>query len=405
MDLSYLNSLVYSCLSEKEPKLAEKFKREINADFLPAGSPTDLSEMVEQYLANMKNKRKLENSDVKMITGSAKKIKKEESISEDSVEEEESKPAGKTTKKRRKKKSKQSDGKPEKNVDKKEPMKHAQPPGKVFIHNVAETTGYDAFKSKVEKFGTAKDFYNPGRGFAFLTFSSLAEAEACIAAMDNTEVVGQKIQMNIAKPKGEKGNMSGKGRQQAAEGCKLFVHGVTQETPNADLQAAFEKYGTVIDAYNPGKGFAYVTFSNATEAKAAREGMEGGKVGGNVVNVSLAKPKGGDGSDVASSKNKEGEGCKIFVANLNEDTSNDVLRSAFGEHGKVKDAFNTGRGFGFVTYSSPEEAKKAVAAMGGTDVGGRTIKCNISNVPKEQGGKGGRKRSRKSGKKNVKKED
>ena len=35
--------------------------------------------------------------------------------------------------------------------------------------------------------------------------------------------------MNIARPKGEKpAPGTGGKRQQAAEGCKLFVHGVTQ---------------------------------------------------------------------------------------------------------------------------------------------------------------------------------
>ena len=34
-------------------------------------------------------------------------------------------------------------------------------------------------------------------------------------------------------------------RQQAPEGCKLTVHGVTQENANHDLQAAFEVYGIV----------------------------------------------------------------------------------------------------------------------------------------------------------------
>ena len=101
---------------------------------------------------------------------------------------------------------------------------------------------------KVEKYGEVTDFFNPGRGFAFITFSTNEEAQACIKGMDNTEVRstlvkleisrqsenfdqvgGNTIQMNIARPKGEKpAPGTGGKRQQAAEGCKLFVHGVTQ---------------------------------------------------------------------------------------------------------------------------------------------------------------------------------
>merc|ERR1719361_3181936 len=168
---------------------------------------------------------------------------------------------------------------------------------KIFIHNVGEEFTYETFQEQVEKYGEVTDFFNPGRGFAFITFSTNDEAQACIKGMDNTEVGGNTIQMNIARPKGEKpAPGTGGKRQQAAEGCKLFVHGVNQETNNSDLQAAFEAHGTVTDAYNPGKGFAFVTFSKASEATAAMEAFDNQEVCGCFVNVSVAKPKGGEGT-------------------------------------------------------------------------------------------------------------
>ena len=41
---------------------------------------------------------------------------------------------------------------------------------------------------------------------------------------------------------------------QAGEGCKLFVYGVSTQTPREELSAEFEKFGIVSDAYNSGKG-------------------------------------------------------------------------------------------------------------------------------------------------------
>ena len=41
---------------------------------------------------------------------------------------------------------------------------------------------------------------------------------------------------------------------QAPEDCKLFVYGVSIRTAKEELQAEFEKYGQVLDAYNSGKG-------------------------------------------------------------------------------------------------------------------------------------------------------
>merc|ERR1712106_1161469 len=165
---------------------------------------------------------------------------------------------------------------------------------KIFIHNVSEEATYEDFQPEVEKHGEVTDFFNPGRGFGFITFSTNEEAQACIKAMDNTEVSGRTIQMNIARPKGEKpAPGTGGKRQEAPEGCKLFVHGITQETDNSTLQTAFEAHGTVLDAYNPGKGFAFVTFSKPAEAKAAMEALEGTEVAGCYVTINVAKPRGG----------------------------------------------------------------------------------------------------------------
>ena len=64
--------------------------------------------------------------------------------------------------------------------------------------------------------------------------------------------------------------------------------------------------------------------------------------------------------------------------NVSEGTSQDDLKAAFESHGTVTDAYNPGRGFAFITYSSPDEAQAAVEAMNSTHVCGRDIECNIA---------------------------
>ena len=73
---------------------------------------------------------------------------------------------------------------------------------KIFIGNCGEDVTQDDIQEAAEQHGEITDFYNPGKGFAFLTFSTPEEALACIAAMDGTEVAGQVVRMTIAKPKG-----------------------------------------------------------------------------------------------------------------------------------------------------------------------------------------------------------
>ena len=77
-------------------------------------------------------------------------------------------------------------------------------------------------------------------------------------------------------------------RQQVPEGSKLFVHVITQETANHDLQAVVQVYGTVTDAYNPGKGLAFVIFTKPAEAYAAMEALEGQECSENTVNMEIA---------------------------------------------------------------------------------------------------------------------
>jgi RNA recognition motif-containing protein len=82
---------------------------------------------------------------------------------------------------------------------------------------------------------------------------------------------------------------------------------------------------------------------------------------------------------------------KLYVGNMSFKTSEDELRSAFGQFGSVTDVYvamdkMTGRprGFAFVTMGTPEEAKLAAEKMNGTDLGGRALTVNEAR-PKEEG--------------------
>merc|ERR1712183_1076231 len=77
----------------------------------------------------------------------------------------------------------------------------------------------------------------------------------------------------------------------AEEGCKLFVYGVNEGTSNSELQEQFEKFGTVTDTYNTGKGYAFVTFNNKESASEATERLNGQEVLGQVLKVNVARPK------------------------------------------------------------------------------------------------------------------
>jgi RNA recognition motif-containing protein len=85
----------------------------------------------------------------------------------------------------------------------------------------------------------------------------------------------------------------------------------------------------------------------------------------------------------------------LYVGNLPHSTTEAELRNLFEAHGGVERITlvtdrDTGRsrGFGFVEMTSASEADKAIAALNGTDLGGRTLTINEAK-PKSELPRGG----------------
>ena len=86
----------------------------------------------------------------------------------------------------------------------------------------------------------------------------------------------------------------------------------------------------------------------------------------------------------------------IFVGNLSFNTSEEELRQIFEGYGQVDRVSimtdrDTGRsrGFGFVEMASNEDGEKAITALNGSQVGGRTINVNEARPKTERAGGGG----------------
>jgi cold-inducible RNA-binding protein len=86
---------------------------------------------------------------------------------------------------------------------------------------------------------------------------------------------------------------------------------------------------------------------------------------------------------------------KLFVGNLSFDTTENDLQDAFAAHGTVVEAnlmtdrvTGRPRGFGFITMGTAEEAQKAIAALNGSQLGGRALTVNVAK-PREERAPGG----------------
>jgi RNA recognition motif-containing protein len=88
---------------------------------------------------------------------------------------------------------------------------------------------------------------------------------------------------------------------------------------------------------------------------------------------------------------------KLFVGSLSWDTNDEGLQAAFSPFGEISEAIvisdrytGRSRGFGFVTFNDDEAADKAIEALNGTELDGRTIRVDVAQAKERTGGGGGR---------------
>ena len=87
---------------------------------------------------------------------------------------------------------------------------------------------------------------------------------------------------------------------------------------------------------------------------------------------------------------------KIYVGNLPFSTGEDELRATFEQHGQVTSVSvitdrETGRprGFAFVEMAEDAAADKAIEALNGSEMGGRSLTVNEARPREPRGGGGG----------------
>ena len=81
---------------------------------------------------------------------------------------------------------------------------------------------------------------------------------------------------------------------------------------------------------------------------------------------------------------------RLYVGNLNYQTTADGLTSVFEEYGEVSDVtVIEGKGFGFVEYTEDDSAAKAIEGRNGVELDGREIRVDVANPRPARGGGGG----------------
>jgi RNA recognition motif-containing protein len=155
---------------------------------------------------------------------------------------------------------------------------------------------------------------------------------------------------------------------QSGSRSTLYVANYPAEYDEATVRKLFEGYGEVVNVrfpslkYNSRRRFCYVQFLSAEQAQAAENAMNDKMLDGQ--HKLLAKI-----ADPEARKSRSGaqaEGREVFVKNLENSADEEEIKQLFSQFGNVvsmnllKRANGVRLGNGFIVFSSPDEATKAV---------------------------------------------
>lgn len=173
----------------------------------------------------------------------------------------------------------------------------------------------------------------------------------------------------------------------------VYVKNLSLDVTDEELSEMFGKFGPITSAVitrdNEGKsrGFGFVNFEDHDDAYHAVEALNETEHHGQQLYVSRAQKKNEREEELRHQyeqakleKLSKYQGVNLYVKNLDDDVDDDRIRQEFSVYGVITSAkimrdekTGTSRGFGFVCFSSPEEATRAVTEMNGRMLGSKPI--------------------------------
>uniref|UniRef100_F6WH78 Nucleolin n=1 Tax=Xenopus tropicalis TaxID=8364 RepID=F6WH78_XENTR len=262
----------------------------------------------------------------------------------------------------------------------------------LFVKNIPYSTTAEELQ---EIFENAKDIRIPtgkdgaNKGIAYVEFSNETEATKALEEKQGAEIEGRSIFVDFT---GEKSQNSGSRRVQGGDSKVLVVNNLSYSATEDSLREVFEKATSIRIPQNQGraKGFAFIEFSSVEDAKEAMDSCNNTEIEGRSIRLEFSQGSGPQGGRGGSAQSKT-----LFVRGLSEDTTEETLKEAFdgSVNARIVTDRDTGasKGFGFVDFSTAEDAKAAKEAMEDGEIDGSKVTLDFAK-PKgdsQRGGRGG----------------
>ncbi|TYI04067.1 hypothetical protein ES332_A11G388700v1 [Gossypium tomentosum] len=245
--------------------------------------------------------------------------------------------------------------------------------GNVFVKELYQKFG-NVISCKVATFEDGKSM-----GYGFVQFESEESANAAIEKLDNTMIGDKEIYVGKFMKKCDRVLPS-----PDVKYTNLYVKNLDPDINEEVLQEKFSEFGKIAclvvarDENGTSRGFGFLNFECPDDAKKAMESMNGSQLGSKVLYVARAQKK-VEREQILRNQFEERrkeqimkyKASNVYVKNIDDDVTDDELRDLFSLCGTItsaklmRDDKGINKGFGFVCFSAPEEAAKAVGTFHG----------------------------------------
>ncbi|NWZ72255.1 PABP4 protein, partial [Acrocephalus arundinaceus] len=240
---------------------------------------------------------------------------------------------------------------------------------------------------------------NGSKGYAFVHFETQDAADRAIEKMNGMLLNDRKVFVGRFKSRKEREAELG---AKAKEFTNVYIKNFGDDMDDERLKELFGKYGKTLsvkvmtDPTGKSKGFGFVSFEKHEEANKAVEEMNGKDINGKMLFVGRAQKKAERQAELKrrfeqlkQERLSRYQGVNLYIKNLDDTIDDEKLRKEFSPFGSITSAkvmLEDGRskGFGFVCFSSPEEATKAVTEMNGRIVGSKPLYVALAQRKEER---------------------
>ncbi|KFR10068.1 Embryonic polyadenylate-binding protein, partial [Opisthocomus hoazin] len=294
--------------------------------------------------------------------------------------------------------------------------------GNVFIKNLDDSIDNKALYDTFSAFGNILSCKvvcdeNGSRGYGFVHFETHEAAARAIETMNGMLLNDRKVFVGHFKSRKEREAEFG---ARAMEFTNVYIKNFGDDMDDDRLREIFSKFGktlsvkVMMDSTGRSKGFGFVNFEKHEEAQKARGSwlpvysaccaqspslrwqavadMNGKEINGRLADVGRAQKRlelKREFEQIKQERVSRYQGVNLYVKNLDDGIDDERLRKEFSPYGtitsaKVMTEGGHSKGFGFVCFSSPEEATKAVTEMNGRIVSTKPLYVALAQRKEER---------------------